>query len=203
MGERTDVVDQDSDSSRSLPWPLFTIDFEASSLAPGSYPIEVGVCRWISPDRPIEGWSTLIRPDPFWIAEGLWSPQSQEVHGICREELETGITPTDTMMALNAIIGSNAAFCDGGQYDVSWARRLVLAAKVPNTFKLGDFDMLTGLCDQLGYMRLVRFLDRTPARHRARDDAELLMKALARGLGLEHGTTRDIETRHPGDCARN
>jgi hypothetical protein len=37
-------------------------------------------------------------------------------------------------------------------------------------------------------MRMIRWLDRTPTRHRARNDAERLMKALAQGLG--NGTAR-------------
>lgn len=42
----------------------------------------------------------------------------------------------------------------------------------------------------------LRWLDRTPARHRARDDTEGLMKTLARGLGVEHGTSTDIDSCH-------
>ena len=171
---------------RVIPWPLFTIDFEASTLGPGSFPIEVGVCRWTGPDRPIEGWSTLIKPTSRWAKEGLWSASAQEVHGIRRSELQSGMRPIDTIRALNAIIQQHAAFCDGGASDLGWARRLVLAAEIANTFKLGDFDMLTGLCDPEGYARLVRWLDRNPAPHRARPDAERLMGALAEGLGIRH-----------------
>lgn len=188
-------MDAEAEDPRPLPWPLYTIDFEASSLGPGSYPIEVGVCRWVSPTQPIEGWSTLIKPIPAWTEQGTWSPQSQEVHGINNVELVSGATPATAVTALNAIIERHTAFCDGGQFDFAWARRLVLAAKVTNTFKLGDFDMLTGRCDHAGYTRLVRWLDRAPARHRARDDAERLMKALARGLGVDHVPSRDIDVR--------
>ena len=185
-------MDAEPEDPRPLPWPLFTIDFEASSLAPRSFPIEVGVCRWMSPNHPIEGWSTLIKPTDLWTEHGSWSPQSQEVHGIGREELEGGMPPPDAVAALNVIVGDHVAFCDGGPSDAAWARRLGLAARVPIAFGLGDFDALTARCDQSGYMRLVRWLDRAPARHRARDDAERLMKALARGLGREHGASLDI-----------
>lgn len=88
-----------------LPWPLMTIDFEASSLDEGTYPIEVGVCRWTSPDATIEGWSTLIAPIPAWCDHGSWSPSSQEVHGIKPEELAAGMSPTEAIAALNAITG--------------------------------------------------------------------------------------------------
>lgn len=175
-----------------LPWPLFTIDFEASSLEAGSYPIEVGICRWLSPEVAIEGWSTLIKPTEAWREHRPWSMHSEEVHGITRYQLESSMSAADTMAALNAIVGDAVAFCDGGASDLAWAHRLAMAAGVTSAFRLGDVDMLFGRCDQLGYMRLVQWFDRAPARHRARDDAEHLMKALARGLGLEHGTSVDI-----------
>lgn len=176
-----------------LPWPLFTIDFEASSLDDGSYPIEIGVCRWAAPDRSIEGWSSLIRPIQSWVDHGSWSSASACVHRIPRQDLSLGMTPTDVIAALNAIVGDAAAFCDGGAYDFHWARMLARASGVRATFKIGDFDHLASELEQLAYMRFVRWLDRAPTRHRARDDAERLMKALARGLRLEHGTSTTIE----------
>ncbi len=177
----------------ALPWPLFTVDFEASSLAPGSFPIEVGVCRWSSPDDPIEGWSTLIKPAPLWKAAGSWTTEAETIHRIRREELEEGLSPAETLSILNWIVGPYAAFCDGGVWDFGWARRLVLAAKFMNSFRLGDFDMLVNRCDHEGSARVTRWLDATPARHRARDDAERLIQALAHGFQLELPTeTLDI-----------
>lgn len=173
---------------RALPWPVFIIDFEASSLAPGSYPIEVGVARWQSPESPIEGWSTLIRPAPLWSETGSWTVEAQSVHGIPREELEAGLGAPETLSTLNWIVGPHAAFCDGGASDFGWARRLVLAAGFMNTFRLGDFDMLTGRCDADGSARIVRWLAGNPAPHRAGPDAERLMRALAHGFGLEPQT---------------
>lgn len=174
---------------KALPWPIFTIDFEASSLGPGSYPIEVGVCRWAAPDVAIEGWSTLIRPVPLWRETGSWTEEAQAVHGIRREELEDGLDPAETLSILNWIVGPHAAFCDGGESDFGWARRLVLAAKFMNTFRLGDFDMLAGRCDVDGHAGLIRYLGTAPAPHRAREDAERLMLALANGFGLQPGVT--------------
>jgi hypothetical protein len=90
------------------------------------------------------------------------------------------------------MIGSHPAFCDGGTYDLNWARMLARASRVPATFKIGDFDMITARCDQVGYMRLVRWLDRSAIPHRARGDAERLMKALAHGFGLKVGDSIDV-----------
>lgn len=181
-----------SQCGRSVDWPLFTIDFEASSLDPGTYPIEVGICRWLSPDSSIEGWSTLIRPLPEWTTHGSWSSESAAVHGIDRSELEAGMTATAAITALNQILGSHTAYCDGGIHDLRWASMLARASVVRPTFTIGDFDHLALSADQPGYRRLVYWLDRAPTRHRARDDAERLMIALARGYGLDHGTPSDI-----------
>ena len=181
----------------ALPWPLVTIDFEASSLDEGTYPIEVGVCRWTSPHATIEGWSTLIAPVAAWREHGSWWPSSQDIHGIRREELDGGMSPTEAVSALNGIVGGGAAFRDGGGHDEHWARMLARASGVRPTFALGDFDHVAQLLDQLGYMRMLRWMDRAPPRHRARDDAERLMKALARGLGIEHGTSSTIAIQPP------
>ena len=62
MGEVFRTVDAQPENPLPSPWPLFTIDFDASSLEPRSYPIEVGIYRRRSPGHPIEGWSTLIGP---------------------------------------------------------------------------------------------------------------------------------------------
>ena len=185
-------MDAKPEDTRPLPWPIFIIDFEASSLTAGSYPIEVGVCRWTSPAQTIEGCSTLIKPTPEWSKDGTWWSSSQEIHGIGAAELRGGLDPSSTIDALNDIIGENIAFCDGGAHDLRWLQPLVNASALQPTWALGDFNHLALRLDQLGYMRLVRWLDRSPCRHRARDDAERLMKAIARRLKLEHGTSRDI-----------
>ena len=175
-------------------WPIATIDFEASSLSRTSYPIEVGVCIWADPEGPIQGWSTLIRPTPEWAEHGDWNKVSAGIHRIPREALEGGLSPAATVEKLNAILAlaAGVGWCDGGAWDVYWGRTLAKASDAKPTFKIGHIDMMTSKLDQLSMMRMLRWLDRSPPRHRARDDAERLMKALARGLQLEHGTATDI-----------
>jgi hypothetical protein len=146
----------------------------------------------MAPDKAIEGWSTLIKPIQDWVTHGTWSPASAAVHGIGQEELETGMAPTEAVAWLNSVIREHAAFCDGGPYDLYWARTLARASGIRATFKIGDFDMLTAKMGPSGYERFVRWLDRAPPRHRARDDAERLMKALARGYCIEHGKSITI-----------
>lgn len=168
-----------------LPWPLVAIDFEASGLHRGSYPIEAGIARWRNPEAPIEIWSTLIRPTAGWRAD-RWSEASQAVHGIAPEELENGMDPRDVVLSLNALIGRRA-FCDGGSSDLGWLGGLEEAAGVDASFLLQDADAIGGFLHPRFYRRMVRWLDRATPRHRAAADAERLLRALAAGLSFRYG----------------
>lgn len=186
-------MDAGPEDPRPLLWPLYTIDFEASSLDDGTYPIEVGIARWLSPDSPIEGWSTLICPTANWERHGSWSSGSEKVHGIAREELATGLSPSDAMRRLNAIIGANTAYCDGGDFDRHWLGMVQHAGGRAATFDIGNFDDLKLKLPHGGHFRLQTWLNDSPPPHRARQDAERLMKALARGLGRTYGKAADID----------
>lgn len=184
-------MDAKPEDDTGIAWPIATIDFEASAIGAGSYPIEVGVCVWPAPGAPIAGWSTLISPTPEWERHGEWNEVSAGIHDIPRADLATGMTPTEAVVALNLLL-ADVGWCDGGAYDLDWARTLARASGVRAKFRIGHWDMLTRRLDQFAYMRLARWMDRTVPRHRARDDAERLMKGLARALRLEHGTSVDL-----------
>lgn len=174
-----------------LPWPLVAIDFEASGLYAGSYPIEAGIARWRNPEAPIEIWSTLIRPPAEWRSRP-WSTISQTVHGIAPEELEGGMDPRDVMLRLNTLVGRRA-FCDGGSSDLGWLGGLEEAGGVDATFLLQDSDALGGFVHPRFYRRMVRWLDRATPRHRAAADAERLLRALAVGLSFRYGESVVLE----------
>lgn len=70
------------------------IDFEASSLLPGSYPIEVA---WV--DEGGQGESYLIRPDPEWLMPEAWSRESQAIHGISMDVLMAEGVPAERVAA--------------------------------------------------------------------------------------------------------
>lgn len=170
----------------ALPWPLFTLDFEASSLNAGTYPIEVGVCRWGGPDQPMEGWSTLIRPTASWIERGAWSTRSALIHGIRREDLEKGVEPEEALARLNSIIGFRGrAFVDGGEHDAHWLNMLIDASSDGAIFSLANFIRLSLHLDDDQQARLDRYLELTPTPHRALDDSRRLMRSLAAGLGID------------------
>ncbi|RPF71115.1 3'-5' exonuclease family protein [Aurantiacibacter spongiae] len=185
-------MEAEPEDTRPLPWPLHTIDFEASSLDDGTYPIEVGVARWVSPDRAIESWSSLISPPSAWTRHGSWSTRSAGIHGISREELAQGLSPQEAMRQLNEILGTSVAYCDGGGLDRHWLAMLQHAAGRNATFDLGDFAMLAFRLPHAGHQRLSSWLQASPAPHRGRQDAERLMKALARGLGVTYGQVIDL-----------
>jgi len=168
-----------------LPWPLVTLDFEASALDPCSYPIEVGICLWRKPSSMMETWSTLIEPHPSWTAYGLWSDESEKIHGISFAELvDEGRTPSETVMILNDLAGGQACYCDGGRFDEDWARKLCAVSDIRPTFKLGHWNILMNRLTSDGLASAVQWMEQTHTPHRAGPDAERLMLALAVGLGI-------------------
>jgi len=184
----------------ALPWPLAVIDFEASSLDEDSYPIEVGLALWPAPDEPILSWSVLIRPAGDWVRRGHWSPASAKVHGIRGSDLLAhGRSPEWVASALNKALGPGAvSWCDGGPYDAHWARALFKAGGVRPTFALGDWHRLVPLLGVQARERALTWLEKAPARHRARTDAEQLLFALAHAIGVEVGPAQDLAQRLPG-----
>jgi len=61
------------------------LDFEACSIHPESWPIEIGIAR-IESGQVLSD-SRLIRPAPGWDLD-LWSVVSESIHGISLERLQ-------------------------------------------------------------------------------------------------------------------
>jgi hypothetical protein len=178
------MVDEPTASARlRLPWPIFVLDFEASALGMRSFPIEVGVASWPAFERPIEVWSTLIRPTVGWLEGGVWTAEAEGIHSISKADLAEGMLPADVMDRLNRSIEGTICWCDGGSQDDYWLGTLAHAAGVRPSFKLSDWDSLGGALGSEGYQRMVEFLERHTVKHRAGDDALLLLEAVAAGLG--------------------
>ena len=182
-----------------LPWPLSVIDFEASSLDLDSYPIEAGIACWPAPDEPVFGWSALIRPAGAWTRQGHWSPASAKVHGIRGSDLVAhGHPPEQVAAALNEALGpGGVGWCDGGEYDGHWTATLFKAANIRPTFTLGDWHRLAAMPGPAAREHALDWMRRVPARHRARDDAEQLLLALAHAVEAEVGPVQDLDQRLP------
>jgi hypothetical protein len=188
-----------------LPWPLYMIDFEASSLEPGGYPIEVGLALWPAADEPIFSWSSLIRPTDDWLKHGDWSKASREVHGISQNEaVRTGREPVKVAKAINeALSQSGVVWCDGGPYDAQWARTLFKAAGLKMVCPLGDWHQLVAAVGGEARENALEWLERIPPRHRAREDAEHLLHALAYAVGAKAGPVQQLEALIPALAALN
>ena len=109
------------------------LDFEASGLGDGSYPIEVG---WV--DRSGQGKSCLIRPATGWTS---WSAESARLHGISRAMLERDGLPVDEVAAELVEIferSGGGVYCDSTLFDNIWLGRIMKAAGRTEKLKLLD-----------------------------------------------------------------
>lgn len=165
-----------------LPWPLFTLDFEASGLGEFTYPIEIGIARWMGPAAPISSWSVLIKPTKAWLRHRVWMPESEKIHGITRDELDKGISPRWALEHANALLRDDVVFCDGGEHDLRWLRHLAQAAQIRPTFELADWSTVVALLSPDQRSRMEQWQSREPIRHRAGDDAMRHLSSLAASL---------------------
>jgi hypothetical protein len=117
--------------------------------------------------------------------------------------LAHGRSPLRVAAALNETLGSGAiAWCDGGPYDVQWIHALFKAGRVKPVFALGDWHRLASMLGRAIRERALVGLERAPARHRARSDAEGLLLALAHAMNLEVGPVEDLDMRLTAPAAR-
>lgn len=100
------------------------LDFEASSLAKLSYPIEVA---WVFEDGTSE--SHLIRPAPQWTD---WDSEAEAVHRIPREVLERDGVPHDVVARrMVEQLSGHTLFASAPSWDGKWLSALLRAAKLP------------------------------------------------------------------------
>ena len=110
------------------------LDFEASSLADGSYPIEVA---WVFEDGRCE--SHLIAPTPEWTD---WDEKAEAIHGIARAELNArGTPPAQVAARMVAELSGHDLFASAPSWDGKWLSVLLRGAGWPrHTLRLRDTD---------------------------------------------------------------
>jgi len=166
---------------------LHCIDFEASSLSLGSWPIEVGIA-WIE-GAGVQSWSSLIQPDPLWDTED-WSQSSAEIHNISLEELRAAPTAVEVAEEVKARLIGKTPISDNPDFEARWMRQLLALIDAPCPEFL-DYELIVhsachGHPAALG--RAYQYLRRSKVPHRAQQDAERLAKGLLRGLQVvRHG----------------
>lgn len=122
------------------------LDFEASSLMKGSFPIEVA---WVNQDG--QGESYLIRPAEEWLTlnDGRpeWSGDSERIHGIPLEKLlAEGVDAAWVARRAEAVLGrlDSMAFSDAPLWDGQWLHMLLRAGGVRRSLPLVDVVTLYG-----------------------------------------------------------
>jgi hypothetical protein len=160
--------------------PTF-LDFEASSLSPHSYPIEVA---WSLEDGSIE--SHLISPAGVdgWTD---WDSAAERLHGIPRRKLlAEGEPPLLVCNRMNEQLAGKVVYTDALRFDGMWLAKLLYACDdAAPEFKLRHVDELLGtmICpgaqghtsDLIKIEALKREArKRKPRRHRASWDVEYL-----------------------------
>ena len=142
--------------------PQWFVDFEASGIAPDSYPIEIAVVS-----SEVE-YQALIHPVYYWTH---WSFDAQDMHGISREALLAGgLDPSIIAAELNARF-EGAKLCSDSPQDGFWLDTLYEAAGTEPSFSLLPLESFLGRAVADEIYRLI------PPKHahRALPDAKALM----------------------------
>lgn len=169
-------------------WPLVSLDFESSALDRDSYPVEVGVAIWRGPVLPIVTWSSLIRPTPEWVRDGVWYKAAQDVHGISPHDLVAAPTVHRVMADLRSVMsGLDEALSDNPYWENLWLQRLATAAGDVPHFTIGSLVSHLGGMDINARIGMCKYHSKHPRPHRAGPDALLTLTAIAAGM------RRDVE----------
>ena len=160
--------------------PLLFLDFEASGLTPGSWPIEIGYA-WIT-GATVEVVASLIAPRPEWsLAE--WSDTAARVHGIALAALDAAPS-ADALAAETDRFAAFDVVSDNPAWDGLWLDRLrgPDRPRIPVRGLRGEIRrrLSPRAADEISQRRL-----NTPAAHRAGPDAERL--ALAWAAAQDYG----------------
>ncbi|SHF66691.1 DNA polymerase III, epsilon subunit [Loktanella atrilutea] len=162
---------------------LVFIDFEASGLGPGTWPIEVGLA-WIE-NGGVRTWSSLIRPEPTWDPD-VWSPQAAQIHQIDRTVLEAAPNASRVADELLDRIEGKHIVSDSG-HDRFWAEQLLETIDlIPPRFMMIE-TVIAAACN--GNSDIIKHVNahlRTaPRPHRAGPDAARLADAVLLAMRLQ------------------
>ncbi|MCR8827326.1 exonuclease domain-containing protein [Photobacterium sp. TY 1-4] len=151
------------------------LDFEASSLAQDSWPIEVGL-SWME-NGDVRTWSSLIRPAPEWSLSA-WSSRSAAVHGVTHEALHDAPTAPGVVEEFFKILDGKSLVSDAPEFDARWFSRLLQAGGCYTVPTVADYhDVSFARFSGLALDMLYETLGRHPAPHRAGPDSARLLRA--------------------------
>jgi hypothetical protein len=112
--------------------PRWFVDFEASGIAPDSYPLEIAV---VAADFEYQA---LIRPVYYWTHRSF---DAQDMHGISRENLfAIGLEPSLIAAELNVRF-EGARLCSDSPQDGFWLGTLYEAAGIEPSFEMLSMEL--------------------------------------------------------------
>ncbi len=115
---------------------MYFLDFEASSLDSGSFPIEIA---WVNETG--HGEHYLIYPLRNWTN---WSAQSEKIHGISYATLTSNGTPAEVVARrAYTVLRGQEIYSDNRAFETYWLSLLLDIIKQPS-LSVGDFDKLRG-----------------------------------------------------------
>ncbi|ANT62925.1 hypothetical protein AYJ57_20825 (plasmid) [Salipiger sp. CCB-MM3] len=164
--------------------PAYFLDLEASSLMPGSWPIEIGVAS--VKDGVVVSDARLIQPHTSW-SDDLWSAESEAVHGITLEELEKTGSSIEEVLAWYDTVNIGVAVSDNPEFDARWLGCLARLTRTPPRVRLVDFDtyVMMTLKDTAAVNKVFRHLEQCAVPHRAGEDARRMAEAWLVGAASE------------------
>ena len=132
------MTENDTGRDRSMRHAM--LDFEASALGHGSFPIEVA-WGWVDT---FEIESHLIRPTEEWLELGYWDEFAEsEIHKIGRAELLDIGAPVEAVAErMIAALSGHAVYSDGPEFDGEWLATLFRAADRPAPIGIESIDVL-------------------------------------------------------------
>lgn len=152
--------------------PLLFLDFEASSLGRGSWPVEIGYA-WIDADR-VRSRATLIAPRAEWSMTE-WSEVSARVHGIPLAAIRAGAR-ADAVAAETDGFARFEVVSENAVWDQRWLDRL-RAGRGPRIPVRPLREALRERLDDAGANAAAQALFRSTGPHRAGPDAERMARA--------------------------
>jgi DNA polymerase III subunit epsilon len=149
--------------------PILFLDFEASSLSPASWPIEIG---WsVLREGEIRTASSLIRPRASWTD---WSEVSARIHGIRLEDLHAA-PEADMVAARTDAFRSYQVVSDNAAWEQRWLDRLREGR--PRILVEDLHDVAPARITPRGLDWMYERLERRRAPHRAGPDSRRLAEA--------------------------
>ncbi len=110
---------------------IVCLDFEASELGLGSFPIEVAVAE--AKTGAISSW--LIRPTDYWLRTGYGPKSRPPFHKITRGEIvRDGLPIIEVASELSARCEGKRVLSDAPEFDGAWLARLY--ERRPVSFRL-------------------------------------------------------------------